>query len=555
MQAPKTNLYKKYKLSYILYIVYLFPRVPQDDNDISRGYLRIERLNNEPYKGNDMKPFLLLGLLFFSTSLTWAGGIDGGGGGTLPANAITIGHVFNTIRYDAKINLRMYFRGLEQSSDFKPQPYDQKLFGGPTTLLNVLENTEIEIPTSGPCYDAFGKAVDGSVHASKPNTICISAFSIAPKLIQERAVPEILALIAHELSHLLGTTEVEADLIQQKAVNDLRFADWQKARNFVGGEYWKSSQISTIAKQDITNKSANEIVLILERLNDYFDVYAWDHPLAVFTQKDQDYLAFQKAKLNLMQWYALSISTDPTSTEWKNKYDSLFSQGGQVRLSDVPGFGGAQNQYSHLTLNRIQNFQEIQQQLNEIQDHSHYVSTYLWNMLETNPLPALPDPDVTFKNPWIPLVGLYDVIGTSCSKVGDPHNFNGMTNVKSFTIQTIDSMNPNKLRLIGTEATGGWGQNYGLYPESNETYIPWAVIQVLTRGNQTVLVNQFGNSWNRMSREEFAIEKIGNEYQIQRTYVDFENYDPSVPTFNSSATCTYKLERMITIEAPISKKK
>ena len=143
------------------------------------------------------------------------GAVSGGGGGTLPANPVSIFDIERIIK-DSKQDLRLHIKKLQ--SFVTPRlasSAETKVFLGAKTLFEVLEETGVEIRYYESCRDAQGNEVDGSIYAKEQSDICISAQRIAPKLIAERARTETLALIIHELSHKLGTTEDEAVELQQ----------------------------------------------------------------------------------------------------------------------------------------------------------------------------------------------------------------------------------------------------------------------------------------------------------------------------------------------------
>jgi hypothetical protein len=160
----------------------------------------------------------------------FAGVVDGGGGGTLPADPVPVQAVVDVIR-GSKLDLRLYARMVSWNGSPGTSPaLMKKLFGQRRTLLDLIEDTPIEIKTDAPCYDAGGKEVDGSVYPNPPSAgigalpfdVCISAQRIAPKLVEERVYGETLALVLHEYSHLLGTTEDEAVEFQKAASEALR---------------------------------------------------------------------------------------------------------------------------------------------------------------------------------------------------------------------------------------------------------------------------------------------------------------------------------------------
>ena len=173
-----------------------------------------------------MKVLVLLFTVLMSLHAL-AGGVGGGGGGTLSRPATP-----QDIVESAKLHSGFLVKAWLMSQEERFKDYlddDQraadplhKFFFSRRNVYEILATTPIELRTSGPCRDADGNAVDGSVHASLPNAICISAVSMAPKLNKENFEGETAALILHELSHLFGANESEAVEIQSEALSYLK---------------------------------------------------------------------------------------------------------------------------------------------------------------------------------------------------------------------------------------------------------------------------------------------------------------------------------------------
>ncbi len=174
-------------------------------------------------------------LLFFVLvhSTAFAGlvvttGESSGGGGTTNPNPTTPDYIIQLVNRYAQQDLWAVINAIEANgSGFATDAAAayQKLFYGRRTIFDYLPLVSIELQLNEPCFDANGAPFDGSVYAHKPGAICISPFSMAPKLSDINAGPETLALILHELSHLLGTTEAEATAIQYVALGHLSKMD------------------------------------------------------------------------------------------------------------------------------------------------------------------------------------------------------------------------------------------------------------------------------------------------------------------------------------------
>lgn len=152
------------------------------------------------------------------------GGITAGGGGTLPVDPITVDDVYDVMRTSKQV-LRLYIN-FKRLFPMGATPTEKKYFFAAKNLGTVLEMTDVEVLRDQPCEDRNGKDVDGSIYASKPGRICLSAYRVAPKLMERDAHSEIDALLLHELSHLLGSTEKEAVELQKSMVHDARIIDF-----------------------------------------------------------------------------------------------------------------------------------------------------------------------------------------------------------------------------------------------------------------------------------------------------------------------------------------
>lgn len=93
-------------------------------------------------------------------------------------------------------------------------PEIQRLFIGSKTIFDVIKTISISKGDSRGCKDSAGNSVDGSI-ISKSNTICIGFLALMG-MDRDSARNQVLSLLAHEYSHLLGFNEADATKLQNQ---------------------------------------------------------------------------------------------------------------------------------------------------------------------------------------------------------------------------------------------------------------------------------------------------------------------------------------------------
>jgi hypothetical protein len=333
-----------------------------------------------------------------------AGGVDGGGGNLLPSEHVSVADIGQIIR-DGKRDLRMYVRGLEWSSSLSPlSPLGQKLFGSAgSTLVEVLENTPIDVRETEPCYDENHVETDGSVYGSAPGSICISAFRIAPKLVPERARGETLALVLHELSHKLSATEDEAVSLQKPTSVVFRSID----AKWYGKVALAISNVGSLFHFGFDEMRLDSIGYADRYRDDYGYAFVMDPSEAIYTRAQFDYYVVQVLRLELLLQYA-DAKKNPVQ---KKDYDELFGHADAVSLGDMIQKRGldtlydkgvaagnpevdaiyrdiVHNRYLSQPMRKIHDDQELNQQLNE--QASYWQEQFAYYRALYQNLPVLP---------------------------------------------------------------------------------------------------------------------------------------------------------------------
>jgi hypothetical protein len=194
---------------------------------------------------------------------------------------------------------------------------------------------------NAPCLDANGDPKDASIFGKETGTLCISPFLIAPKLNRQTAERETAALMIHEISHLMDTTEDEAVQIQKDALRDFNRVDFMDVNinidmlgaSGIGGglaqvllqtQFWFSGDQtrlrSDLKREDITDLVA-EISQLYSKIENPLGVLLFARPASL-----KAYLP-QYAKLNVVSDYICANDvreTENIRSYCENRLNKVF---------------------------------------------------------------------------------------------------------------------------------------------------------------------------------------------------------------------------------------
>lgn len=170
-----------------------------------------------------------------------AGAVSGGGGGTTNPRGVVPADISILVRTYAKTAVHTWWN--KQQIDYhdllkveRGHSLFHPLFQTPPDLSMLLKNVTIELRMNAPCFDPNGQPMDGSVDPATPDRICLSPFSMAPKLSPVNVFQETMALIIHEVAHLLGADEARATEIQWQALLNLHK---KNVKAMIDGSRWE----------------------------------------------------------------------------------------------------------------------------------------------------------------------------------------------------------------------------------------------------------------------------------------------------------------------------
>lgn len=380
---------------------------------------------------------LLISEILFANGNT--GGMDGGGGGTLPAQPASVFEI-QEIAEESKSELLYLLNGYEWREKYnQDKPLYKKLFLGPVKAQQVLKEIRLEVRVDKPCYTSANKEVDASVYGIKTNTICLSAFRIAQKLDRAVAKREVIALLMHEISHFLGSTEEEAVEIQKDTswwiLNtklDSEINGETIRHGFDGFEFKLRKTLESVNQSNFTlaDQQLSEALIALTqflRLSNSF-------PYKLFNYQDEQYQDLLRLKL---VWARQFIQTQVSDSDQQNdiqEYDSKFNDQDFFIAGEEWNWDKS-HLYRNEKIQKIHNASELIELLNYLQREYEIRSTYIYQ--------------VTFGMRWIDLKGQMTV-----PKNNSWNKYIGQYNVET-VVCDLPNQRENETRFEITKSPAG----------------------------------------------------------------------------------------------------
>jgi len=476
------------------------------------------------------------------------GGISSGGGGTLPADPASTWQIEEIVK-SAKRDLRLYFIG-EMRSFIKydsSSPLDKKLYFGKYTILEALNKTDLEILEDKPCYDGTHKEVDGSIYGSRPNTICISAFRIAPKVAKQLARNEVIALIAHELSHLVGATEAEAVELQRSLIITFDSAKIEEntTDDLVRDMHSTDSRIAYAIEEVVTtfdSLSDKELLVkmqaILNNVSE-FSMKANGYPFSFYQMPQLDYLKIQTKRLMIALWYVNGLAPNQEGQYWKLELEQTFGKDlaltpHEFELRRYPDIVPDKNTWPNELIKKIQSRDDVLVLLTDLNAYFRDQMNYLWAFNIGSPLPKLlvgPWFQAT-ENPWIKFVGQYEVMDRNCQN--DGYQDSPSASVKSIEIYVSNPGNEVHFRTLFAN-----GSSDMVLEDNGSAFVAGSTVTLDGNATSASLYSELGYSWGdfwNKRYDTFENTLDGVVWKIE------QGSKSNVSGIRASASCTIKMK-------------
>jgi len=410
--------------------------------------------------------------------------------------------------------------------------------GSAPAQVGVLEQLEIEAPIERPCYDANHIEVDGSMHASKPKMICISAFRIAPKVDKSRVEIEVLGLIAHELAHHIGANEKEAVMIQQNAVYQFSDMGTKGGQSYVS-KAWRGfdsyrQDLQTFTKNP--SMGADQLVYLIEKLHADFTLEEGSGPFYLFSKTDSDEYRLLSGRIMLSLWYVKGQSSDHTATVWKDQYEKFFNGKDSIKHSESPfAENFPNNEFGQEEIKRLTSFHDVLLELYRAERFAFHAYDYIRTFSWEGPLLPLHAPIV--KNPWSSFIGKsFKVVATKCSSQGS--NPIEIKKAKQFTVTELYSGSEYPTYLKAETDAGVL--NYEISSGIGQDDVGIGTVTVSSNQNSVQRYIEVGTGWERKwVKSVHELQKKSSGLVLTHT-IFHQDWTKDVPT-QSTSSCVYKL--------------
>lgn len=169
--------------------------------------------------------FLVFSLLSIKAEAIKRGGVSDGGGDSIGASPVTpvdlaaVALGANTWLFPWLYKQQSLF--FQQDAQAQVSSPFRKMFADSSKdIFHILKTSSVELRDTQPCFDRHGQPKDGSIYGKWAQQICLSTYLLSQKTNSNNFAAEVVALMVHEYSHFLGTSEEEAVAIQTAALKD-----------------------------------------------------------------------------------------------------------------------------------------------------------------------------------------------------------------------------------------------------------------------------------------------------------------------------------------------
>lgn len=476
---------------------------------------------------------LLISEIIFASGNT--GGMDGGGGGTLPSHPASV-YEIQDIAQESKEDLLYLLNSYEWREKYdQKKPLYQKLFGDSRKAQEILKDLRLEVRLDKPCYTSQGVEVDGSIYALKPNTICLSAFRISQKLDKAVAKREVLALLMHEVSHFLGATEVEAVEFQEDIswwiLNAKPNAELDGEAIRMGLNHFESllsSGIEFLNKADLLaaeQKLSQALVGLTQ-----FEGLAHSSPYKLFSFQEDQYQDLLRLKIIWATKFLKTLMPGQDQQYDTDEYNKIFN-GREYFLAGEEMAWDKNYIYKSEKIQKLHNLIELQQLLNQIATEYDIRSAYTYQVtfgmrwMNLNGHSTVPT-----VNPWLKYVATYVVESVSCdipSRSDNEIKFIVENSATGLYFREIFQSAQMSDRIeFGAYNVNAYLNNYGE-----------------TKDGSVFMTHERGGSWSTRDYADSQVSHIilkkleNNKFELTRTSI----YQPKdVTKIETQQTCVFK---------------
>ena len=337
-----------------------------------------------------MKKLLLALVVMCQSFITNAGVISGGGGDIEQADPVRHAYyITNIVRYNKPVLVTWLY---EKEKDYllnknSESPIHENpevlaminaralLFESDINVYQALDNLKIYSREDKPCFDENNNETDASFYTDESFAICISPFTMQSKLNEYNFADETLALVIHELSHLIGANEEEAEILQGMALYDLNQSNYFDIRLKIANMQYDAIFTNLTDQLSYYIEFPNEMTwrILIDIQNKFWnlkkDLNGGFNHHSLVSADNLGYLNNEQARINHIRDY-LSIFRRESSKDYYQKlYDQSFGDEQTISYSEYfkNRTGDEETMYgTSIMINKINQKSDITIELKEL---------------------------------------------------------------------------------------------------------------------------------------------------------------------------------------------
>ena len=263
------------------------------------------------------------------------GGADTGGGNTIGSATVTTEDVKKYIELSKDLSVYIFRRKeflllSSQHDGTVLASLGKKLFKVQKSVYQVLRDAVLQPKEKGPCYDSQGNEVDASAKDA-PN-LCFSLERLSARLNKDSVQSEVLAIVAHEVSHMVGTTESEAKFLQGMVKDSLANDPFNKlpklikqyksdVKDSLDNINYLSEKIDTLTVQEICSGLSVQFPMLSDLLQNNMNSLTDNGKNGFAYSSPEDISAIQGTLLKSMNMMTFCNYSNPTYQEIVKKFN------------------------------------------------------------------------------------------------------------------------------------------------------------------------------------------------------------------------------------------
>ncbi|WP_413581760.1 hypothetical protein [Bdellovibrio sp. HCB288] len=200
------------------------------------------------------------------------------------------------------------------------------------SLVSLIQTTPVELLTKDACHDGVSKK-DAVAYASPKPKICVSVLQLKNKLYTDNYRNQILALMIHEYSHLIGFDENQANQLQQLVIQYISILGYPVAvegppvDDFILYNPYSIFEDTWNDKERLSEEITSYASELRQKITRYSEYSFGNYPVLL---KSANYAPDILLRLNYIEQASKAYWRKPAHQEIRKQLDELHNGSGRT---------------------------------------------------------------------------------------------------------------------------------------------------------------------------------------------------------------------------------